>query len=109
MNDWYNHPPEPPELPECCGEPMRVDEHGHCHCDTCQKEIQVDVTADIDCDGWECPACGECWPCSCERYAQERMELSECPHGRRPEDCNACYAQSDFEYDAARERSAFGK
>lgn len=39
MNDWYNDPPEDPEVPECCDQPMAVDSDGDCHCCICGSVI----------------------------------------------------------------------
>lgn len=39
MQDYWNDPPEVPEIPECCDEVMEVDEHGNCRCMTCGKVI----------------------------------------------------------------------
>ena len=33
---------------------------------------------------------------------EERPQPALCPHGNKPEDCNACYVASDMAYDAAR-------
>jgi hypothetical protein len=40
MNDYWNDPPEEPEVPECCDNIMDVDEHGACSCATCGKIIK---------------------------------------------------------------------
>jgi hypothetical protein len=40
MNDYWNDPPEYPEVPECCNEVMDVDDHGHCSCNKCGKIIK---------------------------------------------------------------------
>jgi hypothetical protein len=46
MNDYWNDPPEQPELPECCDEIMDVDEKGACVCSKCGKRIEP--PAEID-------------------------------------------------------------
>ena len=35
--------------------------------------------------------------------AIQRQKDRACPHGNAPEDCGACYVESDLAYDAARE------
>ena len=40
MNDYWNDPPEEPEVPECCDEVMDVDDHGACSCTKCGKLIK---------------------------------------------------------------------
>jgi hypothetical protein len=40
MNDYWNDPPEYPEIPECCNEVMDVDDHGNCSCGKCGKLIK---------------------------------------------------------------------
>lgn len=39
MKDYWNDPPEVPEVPECCDEIMTVDEDGDCQCEICGKMI----------------------------------------------------------------------
>lgn len=41
MNDYWNDPPEQPEIPECCGDEMLVDEKtGAAFCHQCGKRIE---------------------------------------------------------------------
>jgi hypothetical protein len=35
MNDYWNEPPECPEVPECCDQEMDVDDDGNCQCKIC--------------------------------------------------------------------------
>ena len=39
MNDYYNDPPEDPEVPECCDIPMDCDEAGNLSCAICSNRI----------------------------------------------------------------------
>jgi len=39
MNDYWNNPPECPELPECCHQEMTAHENGDCSCDICGKVV----------------------------------------------------------------------
>lgn len=39
MNDYWNNPPEHPDLPECCDEYMTCDSDGNCICEICGKVI----------------------------------------------------------------------
>jgi hypothetical protein len=40
MNDYWNDPPEYPEVPECCEQEMDVDDQGNCRCAICGKTIE---------------------------------------------------------------------
>ena len=35
MHDYWNDPPETPEMPECCDQEMTVDKDGNCICELC--------------------------------------------------------------------------
>ena len=58
MHDYWNDPPEVPEVPECCDQPMVMDNHGDCHCCICGKTIECDQQIDAgphlcDLDDWD--------------------------------------------------------
>jgi hypothetical protein len=40
MNDYWNDPPDYPDLPECCGDIMDVTDDGACVCPSCGKRIE---------------------------------------------------------------------
>jgi len=40
MNDYWNDPPDYPDLPECCGDIMDVNDDGACVCGACGKRIE---------------------------------------------------------------------
>ena len=54
-------------------------------CERCGKEIIDDSP-----NGWPYAWCRDC------------CENGTCHHGERPENCDACYAESDAAYDASR-------
>ncbi len=41
MNDYWNDPPEEPEIPECCDLEMIVDNDGNCKCSVCGATIEA--------------------------------------------------------------------
>lgn len=108
MNDWYNDPPETEEPPSCpkCGAD-----------DTGVVEL---YSADGD-SGlvFHCPVCRNRWPIPSDpepgpedydedalaRFLDDPSGARTCPHGLDPAECDACFRQSDFAYDARRERS----
>lgn len=95
MHDYWNDPPEYPDLPECCGQEMTVKESGDCVCDICGRTIEK--TPDIE------PVDEQLeWFHGDTEPPQE----SECPHGKKLGDCSACDYASDIAYDTARERIA---
>ena len=54
MQDYWNDPPEEPEIPECCELEMLVDDDGNCKCSACGATIEAqpdieppDVIADM--------------------------------------------------------------
>jgi len=66
MNDYWNDPPEEPEMPECCDEVMMLKDNGDCVCETCGKVIlrqpDIEPTPDVELpdDFWDVqlgPAC----------------------------------------------------
>ena len=92
-NDWWNDPPEEPEIPECCNEIMS-EADDHLFCRKCGHRIpyQRDDPGpeDFDCVEPE------------EAYAPPL-----CPHGNEWGDCAACDHQADIAFDAAREQRMF--
>jgi hypothetical protein len=89
MTDYWNDPPEVPELPECCEEIMETTSSG----------------------GLECKKCGLCIPPPEDWQEPPDMEIEqedaprnfECPHGRTGP-CGKCDYLADIAYDAAREQ-----
>lgn len=39
MTDYWNDPPEPPEVPECCGDEMHVNTDGGLMCHVCDRVV----------------------------------------------------------------------
>jgi hypothetical protein len=84
-------PPDEPEHPECCGEPMECDGRV-LRCDTCLR-------------------CEELPP-NWDPGPEPEVELPDdfyagpekCPHGREWTDCDACDHLGDLTYDAEREK-----
>ena len=99
MNDWYNDPPEEPELPlcpECDGDAdyLRDEKSGQVlKCGECAHQwtlpfpVEPDPPEEVVRDDDNVP-----------QYAE-----GKCPHGNRWGDCGACDHASDLAYDAARE------
>jgi hypothetical protein len=60
MNDYWNDPPEPPEIPECCGEMMEYRDNGDVYCPfcfkliPCQPDIDLEIFQDITKDTQVC-------------------------------------------------------
>ena len=78
MTDWYHEPDEDDEY-------------------TCECGREKDI---IWWDGEEILKCSEC--------DKEWWEGPPCPHGNSAGDCEDCARESDFQYDADRERRFFG-
>jgi hypothetical protein len=99
MNDWYLDPPEDDEPPSC---PTCSDGYGEYL--TGNKLVMM----------LSCEDCGHRWMVhlsqdqSPEDYDFVEYEHTDypkkCPHGEDWHECNACMVQSDFAYDAAREK-----
>jgi len=94
MQDYWNDPPECPEVPECCDQEMTVSENGDCLCETCGQIIERE--SDI-----------EPMPDNEEPIDFKETETDECPHGKKWGECDACDHASDIAFDAARERRFF--
>ena len=99
-------PPDEPEHPECCDEPMTIDGRV-LRCETCHRCEQLpDYPDDYDppCMGEmpdnTCMKCGK--PTDCIYCSDECAP--DCIHGNRPGDCDACDHLGDIAYDTARER-----
>jgi len=104
MNDWWNDPPEEPELPGC---------------------PECDGEADYERDGQfvKCVECGHEWALPYPVEPEEAVEPEiveedipladegekKCPHGKRWGDCGACDNSSDIAFDTARENRIFGR
>jgi len=96
VNDFWNDPPESPDVPECCGQPMDVSETGACVCERCQRRIEPKAeSADVAPVQWTDDS--------------ERMVPmgAKCPHGREWFDCGACQVASDIAHDVNREGRFF--
>jgi|TARA_Y100000310_G_C20139315_1_gene559532 predicted RNA-binding Zn-ribbon protein involved in translation (DUF1610 family) len=94
MNDWYNDPPEPPDIPLCCGDEMDVSEDGICKCPKCGKVIEPQQDWDVPDDLSE-PYPPTDWTV---------FQCEKCPHGNEWGECGKCDHEGDLAYDAARER-----
>ena len=42
MNDWWNDPPDAPEIPECCNDEMHVMLDGTAICLKCGNQVAPD-------------------------------------------------------------------
>ena len=99
MNDYWNDPPEEPELPgcpECDGDAdyLRDEKDGQVlKCGECKHEwslpfpVEPDPPEEIVRDDEDVPP----------------VSVGKCPHGNKWGDCGACDYASDIAYDAARE------
>ena len=102
MNDYWNDPPEEEELPMCpacdgfADATGTTSEHVLMKCDECGHEWRIEIEQE--------PA-----PEAHQDIGPDDLpppdEVTECPHGNRPEDCDACDFLSDVAHDAARESS----
>jgi len=106
MTDYWNDPPETPELPECCGEEMDAREDGSCLCIYCGRTVDAqpdiepivaDVLVDLD---DVCLTCGR--PSPRTTYCSAACSR-KCLHGNEWDDCSECDHLGDLAYDAARE------
>lgn len=107
MNDYWNDPPEEPEMPECCNEVMTLRDNGDCVCETCSKVIprppdieptpDIELPDDVDIIN-KCRTCGKATECV---YCSDAC-VQPCVHGNKV-DCEHCYHLSDLAFDAARE------
>lgn len=97
MNDYWNDPPEEPEIPECCDLEMIVDNDGNCKCSVCSAtiEAQPEPALEIEPD--------EPWP----PQDETEQETEKCPHGENWGDCGACDHEGDRAFDTAREQRLF--
>lgn len=106
MNDYWNNPPESPDPPSCPNDKPKCDGFG--------EYLYNGKTGMV----FSCDTCGYQWviPFPIEPEPEPDILLEDiegaikpesalCPHGNKPEDCDACYIASDLAYDAARERS----
>jgi hypothetical protein len=93
MNDHHLDPREEPEVPECCGYEMAVNDDGSLHCLECDRHIEPQPKPD---HAWEANEVFD--------LPDDIMPL-ECPHGNAWSECDACFNASDIAYDEARERS----
>ncbi len=88
MTDYWNDPPEEPEVPECCGEVMLVRHDGVCVCEYCTRKIEPAPDPDpgppVEKD--------DCVPVA-----------GPCPHGNLGP-CDKCDYLADLAFDAAREQ-----
>ena len=100
MNDYWNDPPEEPELPSCpvCdgyADFLRDDKSGQVlKCEECDHTWTIPFPVEPEDPPEEVVRDDDNVP----EYAEEK-----CPHGNRWENCDACDHASDLAYDAARE------
>lgn len=101
MNDHHLDPPDEPDPPSCPVEGCDGFDDGTggtndgvtwiCRCDECDHEWSMTMPAE---------------PCEEIDDHYEPVDMPEedplCPHGNRWHECDACFAASDFAYDAAR-------
>jgi hypothetical protein len=95
MSDHHLDPPEEPEVPECCGYEMLVNDDGSCACLECHRRIEPQQEPD---PSWEINVNDEV------DIDLTEEGPAECPHGNPWSECDACFHASDIAYDAARER-----
>lgn len=94
MSDYWNDPPEAPELPECCGDYMAFNESaGECRCPRCGRVVLPEADApELELEQPEVPG---------DLLAPPPPPA--CPHGNAWGSCHHCDAESDRAFDAARE------
>ena len=97
MNDYWNDPPEYPEIPECCDLEMIVDDDGNCKCSICGATIEAQP--DIE------PPDEPIEPLLPDN--EEPPESENCPHDKKWGDCEACDHLGDLAFDFAREQRLF--
>lgn len=102
MRDYWNDPPEEPEMPSCPAD----------RCDGQGEYIYDGKTGSV----WSCDTCAYQWviPFQIDPEPPEEIEAIEddeprpCPHGKI-ESCDACDHLGDIAYDSAREQRHFGR
>lgn len=92
MNDYWNDPPEQPELPECCGEIMTDQDDGTCRCEQCGRILEQEEP-DYEPEPEFAPL-----------PDPEPLPEQACPHGLMWLDCEPCQHASELAVDAAREK-----
>ena len=101
MNDYWNDPPEQWEPPDCCDEPMDLDEAtGALSCAKCGKRIEPDPPETFEPfdDGLTAEDL-----LALDNIRREESARSRCPHGDHWHECNHCMIASDLAFDASRE------
>lgn len=88
MTDYWNDPPEEPEVPECCDTEMEVLVDGTCVCGVCKHRIEPQP----DPEPMPEPMLEDCVPVA-----------GPCPHGNLGP-CSKCDYLADLAFDAAREQ-----
>ena len=88
MTDYWNDPPEEPEIPECCHAEMEVLGNGSLLCGVCKHRIDPQP----DPEPMPEPVLADCVPVA-----------GPCPHGNLGP-CDKCDYLADLAYDASREQ-----
>lgn len=88
MTDYWNDPPEEPEVPECCGQEMFVVDDGVLWCGVCKHLIE--------------PPVDPVPPPNLVLVDDVPVDVI-CPHGNT-ESCDKCEYLADLAFDAAREQ-----
>lgn len=89
MNDWYNDPPEEPEVPECCNTEMEVLDTGDCLCSVCGSLSPA-------------PRDPECLPDGLEWILGPQCGVV-CHHGVEGV-CEDCLVEGDLRFDSERDK-----
>lgn len=92
MTDYWNDPPEAPEVPECCEQEMEVLDDGTLVCGVCKHRIDVPWEPQFDSDPLPELSCDD-----------EPRNAGPCRHGNIGP-CDQCDYLADIAYDTAREQ-----
>jgi hypothetical protein len=97
MNDYWNDPPDYPEVPgcpHCDDQALDYCEQGVLICAICGYKVAYDLDwSELDVDPW-----------AEEKPHGEAHRPEKCPHGNEWGHCDKCDHEGDIAYDAARER-----
>lgn len=116
MNDYWNDPPDDPEMPlcpSCCdgqgGEDSSMDDQGawHLTCECCGHKWVIAAEKEPE-PMAEYFAPRGCEECHCDLPEQWKYSLCKacgekpCRHGNPRHNCDACDFESDIAFDASR-------